>query len=138
MDSVPPKGASNKFNQTQHTTTVLIVDDNEDNLLLLSYALDELGYSIIQGSCGEEAIELAAQCRPDLILLDILLPDMNGTTVIRHLRHQRGLKNIPIIAVTALARPVEKSKIIAAGFTAYLSKPYMLDELQALVTHYAG
>lgn len=116
--------------------TVLIIDDNDDNLLLLSYALEELGCSTVQGSSGRDAIELAATHTPDLILLDILLPDMNGMTVIKHLRRHAALRRIPIIAVTALARAAERSEITAAGFTAYISKPYMLDELYSLVGRY--
>ena len=135
MDSVPPSKAGDQSNQSQQTT-ILVVDDNEDNLLLLSYVLEESGYLAVQGSCGEEAIDLAAQCKPDLILLDILLPDMNGMIVIRHLRKQRALRNVPIIAVTALARPTEQANIIAAGFTDYIAKPYMLDDIQALIARY--
>lgn len=116
--------------------TILIIDDNDDNLLLLSYALEEIGCSTVQGSSGSDAIELAATHTPDLILLDILLPDMNGMTVIRHLRRHAALRHVPIIAVTALARAVERSKITAAGFTAYIAKPYMLDELYSLVGRY--
>lgn len=116
--------------------TILIVDDNDDNLLLLSYALEELGCSTIQGSSGSDAIELATTHTPDLILLDILLPDMNGMTVIEHLRRHAALRHAPIIAVTALARAAERSKIIAAGFTAYIAKPYMLDELYSLIGRY--
>lgn len=125
-------------NESLHSKrpTILIVDDNDDNLLLLSYAFEDLGYSTIQGSCGSDAIELAAIHTPDLILLDILLPDMNGMAVIRHLRRRSELRHVPIIAVTALARAVERSKIIAAGFTAYIAKPYMLDELYALIGRY--
>ena len=116
--------------------TILVIDDNDDNLLLLSYALEDMGYFIVKGSCGGDAIDLAAKHAPDLILLDILLPDMNGMTVIGHLRRQPGMQTVPIIAVTALARTVERAKIIAAGFTAYISKPYMLEELYALISRY--
>lgn len=122
--------------QSSNRPNILIVDDNDDNLTLLSYALEELGYSAVQGACGSDAIELAAKHSPDLVLLDILLPDMNGMTVLKHLRKQPKMRRVPIIAVTALARATERSKIIAAGFTAYISKPYMLDELQALIHQY--
>lgn len=118
--------------------TILIIDDNYDNLLLLGYALEEIDYRIIKGSSGSEALKLAATHMPDLILLDVLLPDMNGTAVLKHLRQQPELKHTPIVAITALARIVDRSNIIAAGFTAYLSKPYMLDELYTLVSQYVG
>ena len=138
MDSVSTDKANEWLGAptSSRRATVLIVDDNDDNLLLLSYALEEIGYATIQGSCGSDAIELATRHVPDLVLLDILLPDMNGMTVIRHLRRRPQMRQVPIIAVTALARPSERSKIIAAGFTAYISKPYMLDELYALISSY--
>ena len=136
MDSADPNEISDRTNASLKRFTVLIVDDNDDNLLLLSYALEDMGYSVVKASCGGDAIELAAQYTPDLVLLDILLPDMNGMTVIGHLRQQPGMQTVPIIAVTALARTVERSKIIAAGFTAYISKPYMLEELYALISRY--
>ncbi|MEO0348447.1 MAG: response regulator [Cyanobacteria bacterium P01_A01_bin.15] len=115
---------------------ILIVDDDDDNLLLLSYALEDLGYFTVQGRSGQEAIDLATRHAPNLILLDVLLPDMNGTVVIRHIRKRLKMRHTPIIAVTALARPVDQAKILAAGFTEYLSKPYMLDELGAAVERY--
>lgn len=116
--------------------TVLIVDDHGDSLLLLSYIFEDLGYSTIQGSSGREAIDLTAKHQPDLILLDILLPDMNGLTVIRHLRKLPGMQRTPIIAVTALVSKLDRSKIIAAGFTEYLSKPYMIDDVADVVNQY--
>ncbi|MGD1857809.1 MAG: response regulator [Leptolyngbyaceae cyanobacterium] len=115
---------------------ILIVDDDEDNLLLLSYALEDMGYSTIQGSCGSDAIDLAAEHSPALIFLDVLLPDMNGMTVVRHLRRYSATRYTPIVAVTALARDVERKKIIASGFTAYIAKPYMLDELYRIAKRY--
>lgn len=138
MDSETPNQKNDRPGNSSSscTSTILIIDDNVDNLLLLSYALEDLGHSTVQGSCGRDAIELAAKHRPDLILLDIILPDMNGMTVISHLRKQPKMKRIPIIAVTALARPVEQSRIIKAGFTSYIAKPYMLDELYKLIDRY--
>ncbi|MBE9069801.1 response regulator [Leptolyngbya cf. ectocarpi LEGE 11479] len=121
---------------SKNSPTVLIVDDHDDNLLLLNYIFEDLGYATIQGSSGKDAINLTAKHRPDLVLLDILLPDMNGMTVIRHLRRIPGMQNTAIIAVTALAGKLDRSKIIAAGFTEYLSKPYMIDELAAVVHRY--
>ena len=140
MDSA----ASNESDDGTNTSspskqpTILIVDDHDDNLLLLRYALEDLGCSIVQASCGSDALELAAQHSFDLILLDILLPDISGMTVVSHLRHRLGMQKVPIIAVTALARATEKSDIIAAGFTAYLSKPYMIDELYTLIKRYTS
>lgn len=129
---------SNKADNLLHSQQplILIIDDNDDNLLLLYYVLEDLGYRTVKGASGKEAIELAAKHTPDLVLLDIRLPDMNGITVIGHLRRQPKMRHVPIIAVTALARTVEKSKIIAAGFNAYIAKPYMIEELCALISRY--
>ena len=139
MKSPPLDKAANQVSDANsRQTTTLIVDDNDDNLVLLSYALEELGYSTVQASCGADAIELATSHTPDLILLDVLLPDISGLAVVKHLRRQPSTRRVPIIAVTALARPVERSKIIAAGFTAYIAKPYMLDELYVLIRRYLG
>lgn len=121
---------------SKSSPTVLVIDDHDDNLLLLDYIFEDLGYATIQGSSGKDAIDLTAKHRPDLILLDILLPDMNGMTVIHHLRRLPGMRSIPIIAVTALASKLDRAKIIAAGFTEYLSKPYMIDELATIVNQY--
>ena len=137
MSLLPSDKADDRSNNPfTGQANILVIDDNDDNLVLLSYALEELGYFAVQGSCGSDAIELAARYFPDLVLLDILLPDMNGMTVIKHLRKQPQMRDVPIIAVTALARAAERSKIIAAGFTDYIAKPYMLDELYALIQRY--
>ncbi len=114
--------------------SILIVDDDEDNLLMLQYALEEMGYSIVQARSGREAMALASSCLPKLILLDIRLPDINGIAVIKHLKRQPETQAIPIIAVTALASTVDRARILAAGFADYLSKPYMLDELAELIS----
>lgn len=116
---------------------VLAVDDNEDNLLLVSLAVEQfLNCSLIGASDGETAISLAQLYRPDLILLDIVLPDLNGFEVIDRLKQYWQTKTIPIVAVTALAREEECDRILAAGCDGYLSKPYMLDDLEKVIYRY--
>lgn len=115
---------------------ILAVDDDEDNLLLLTEVIEPLTSSFITASCGQMALLLAESCQPDLILLDVMLPDFNGIEVVRRLRHNPQTRKIPVIAVTALARAEDRERISQAGFNDYISKPYMLDDLEALIDHY--
>ncbi len=116
---------------------VLAVDDNEDNLLLVSLAVEQfLNCSLIGASDGETAISLAQLYRPDLILLDIVLPDLNGFEVIDRLKQHWQTKTIPIVAVTGLAKEEDCDRILAAGCDGYLSKPYMLDDLEKVIYRY--
>lgn len=116
---------------------ILAVDDNEDNLLLVSLAVEQLlNCSSIAASDGETALSLAQRYRPDLILLDIVLPDLNGVEVIERLKQDWQTKTIPIVAVTALAKEEDCDLILAAGCDGYLSKPYMLDDLEKVIYRY--
>jgi two-component system cell cycle response regulator DivK len=102
---------------------VLIVDDNEKNLRL---ARDVLGFSdlrTLEASTGGEAIRLAGEHRPDVVLLDIRLPDMDGTAVVEALRTQPGTATIPLVALTSFAMLGDRERFLAAGFDGYLEKP---------------
>lgn len=122
--------------QPQAGPTIFVIDDYEDSLLLVSYALEALTYKVVQGRSGSEAIELATRYEPDLILLDILLPDMDGTAVINHLHKHLGLQHIPVIAVTGLDEATDGPRLLEAGFAACLYKPYSLRDLHTLVSEY--
>lgn len=115
---------------------ILAVDDNEDNLLLLAYALEPLGCGLLTATDGRTAICTAQAHHPDLILLDILMPYMDGTEVLTQLKKDAKTKTIPVIAVTALARIEDRERLLRAGFNDYLSKPYMIEDIEALVRHY--
>lgn len=115
---------------------VLAVDDNEDNLVLISFTLDLIGCNFITAKNGETTIKLAQTHQPDLILLDIMLPDINGIEIITRLRENSQTKDIPVIAVTALARPEDRRNILAAGCNDYISKPYVVDDLEAVLRRY--
>src|SRR5205823_11353620 len=95
--------------------TVLIVEDNELNLKLLNDILDYHGYAVFTTRLGEPALELARQHRPDLILLDIQLPDISGMEAARRLKGDEQTRRIPIIAVTAFAMSGDETKILASG-----------------------
>ncbi len=128
---------NNTLSPNASRPVILVVDDNEDNLLLVSLAVEQfLNCSPIVAADGETAISLAQLYRPDIILLDIVLPDLNGFEVIDRLKQHWQTKTIPVVAVTALAREEECDRILAAGCDGYLSKPYMLDDLEKVIYRY--
>jgi two-component system cell cycle response regulator DivK len=116
--------------------TVLIVEDNELNLKLLNDILEYHGYTVFTIRLGEPALELARQHRPDLILMDIQLPDISGMEATRRLKANEQTRAIPIIAVTAFAMSGDEAKILASGCDAYVSKPFNVVEFLKLVEHW--
>jgi len=118
---------------TAKQTRILAVDDNEDSLLLLSEVLNVFDCSLLTATSGQVALIIAQAYNPDLILLDVMLPDLNGVEVVLHLKHNPITENIPVIAVTALAREEDRDRLLAAGCSDYISKPYMIEELEAIV-----
>ena len=102
---------------------VLIVDDNEKNLKLARDVLRAAGLRTLEASRGDEAISVATDHRPDVILLDLRLPDMNGTEVARELRSGRGTGEIPVVALSASAYAWSTDRLLAAGFDGFLQKP---------------
>jgi len=115
---------------------VLAVDDNEDNLVLIGFTLELIGCAFITADTGETAIALAQRYLPDLILLDIMLPDINGIEIVTRLREDTRTKKIPIIAVTALARAEDRTNILGAGCNDYITKPYVVDDLELILRRY--
>jgi signal transduction histidine kinase len=113
-----------------HTSPlVLLAEDNEININTLSSYLTAKGYRIILAQNGHEAISLNQTYHPDLILMDIQMPEMDGIVAIEHIRQHSQPKNIPIIALTALAMDGDREKCLAVGANRYLSKPFKLQEL---------
>ena len=102
---------------------VLIVEDNELNMKLFNDLLEQSGYQTIQTRSGVEAVELIRTRRPDLVLMDIQLPEVSGLQVIEWVKDDPALRHIPIIAVTAFAMKGDEEKILQSGCEAYLSKP---------------
>ncbi len=113
--------------------SILVVDDNELNLKLAQKILAISGYEVIGAARGEQAIEMACARRPDLILLDIRLPDIDGLEVLRRLRSLPETKAIPIVAMTAQALPEEVDRFVAAGCDGYIQKPISLQSFRAEV-----
>ena len=117
--------------------TVLIVEDNELNLKLLNDVLEYHGYTVFTTRLGEPALELARQHSPDLILMDIQLPDISGMEATRRLKADEQTRTIPIIAVTAFAMSGDEAKVLASGCDAYVSKPFNVVEFLRLVERWA-
>ena len=115
---------------------ILAVDDDEDNLVLLTEVLGPLNCLVMTATHGQTALRLAQAYQPNLILLDIMLPDLNGIEVVYRLKQNQETAKIPVIAVTALARLEDRDRLILAGCNDYISKPYILEDLEALIRHY--
>ena len=115
---------------------ILIIEDNEQNLYLATFILEKYGYEVFAARDGQEGIDVAASVRPDLILLDIQLPVMDGYTVARQLRTNAELSQIPIVAVTSYAMTGDREKTIEAGCNGYIEKPINPDTfLQQVEKH---
>jgi CheY-like chemotaxis protein len=117
---------------------VLVVDDNEDNLSLLAFLVEQLDCTILTAVDGQAALDLARGYQPVLILLDMMLPDIDGIEVLSRLRQNSLTATIPVIAVTAMARSQDRERILSAGCDEYVTKPFNVDEIEALLLRYLG
>ncbi|MAU41607.1 MAG: two-component system response regulator [Kordiimonas sp.] len=120
------------------TKTVLIVEDNELNMKLFSDLLEAHGYQTIKTKEGMQALELAREHRPDLILMDIQLPEVSGLEVTKWIKQDEQLKAIPVIAVTAFAMKGDEEKIRKGGCEAYIAKPISVSNFIETVKQFAG
>jgi CheY-like chemotaxis protein len=112
---------------------ILVIEDNEQNLYLIRYILEDSGYEVYSAQDGKKGIETAVALLPDLILLDIQLPTMDGYAVARQLRQNPDLADTPIIAVTSYAMPGDREKAIGAGCSGYIEKPIDPDTFSSQV-----
>jgi two-component system, cell cycle response regulator DivK len=115
---------------------ILIIEDNQQNLYLTTFILQKHGHEIVQARNGEQGIALAVQTRPDLVLLDIQLPGMDGYTVAEELRKDPASASIPIIAVTSYAMAGDRERILEAGCTDYIEKPINPDTFHAEIAQH--
>ena len=113
---------------------ILVVEDNRDNMMLISDLLQTLEYVVIQAGDGKTGVALAEAEQPDLILMDLSLPVMDGWTATRHIKSNPALEHIPIIALTAHAMVGDRERALAAGCDDYLAKPIDLSLLTVKIT----
>lgn len=103
--------------------TIVLIEDNERNRYLTTFLLQKYGYQVFEAVDGRSGIEMVRQLKPDLILLDIQLPGMDGYTIAHELTQDQELQYIPIIAVTSYAMVGDRERIMAAGCVGYIEKP---------------
>ena len=112
---------------------ILIVEDNEKNMKLVRDVLQAKGYATAEAGSAEDGLKLAREKKPDLILMDIQLPGMNGIDALKHLRTEDATRGIPVIAVSASVMQQDKNLVTDAGFDAFVEKPINLKEFLAAV-----
>ena len=118
--------------------TVLIVEDSELNMRLFNDLLEAFGYRTVKTRDGRQALPLAREHKPDLILMDIQLPEISGLDLTERLKKDPALKSIPVVAVTAFAMRGDEQKILAAGCDAYLSKPISVTTFLETIRRFIG
>ena len=118
--------------------TVMIVEDNELNMKLFNDLLESRGYATIQTRNGFEALDLARAHHPDLILMDIQLPEVSGLEVTKWLKEDEALADIPVIAVTAFAMKGDEERILQGGCEGYISKPISVSHFLETIERYIG
>ena len=111
----------------------LVVEDFEDSRFMMRQLLEMAGYRVVEATDGEEAIKLAVAKRPELILMDLSLPKLDGLAATRRIRQHRGLGQVPIVAVSAHDSPGTRTEALAAGCDEYVTKPIDFDQLNSLL-----
>jgi len=117
-------------------STILIIEDNEKNMKLVRDILQYGGHVTLETPSGHEGVRLARQHRPDLVLMDIQLPDIDGIEALRQIRTDPALDAMPVVAVSASVMPEDLRLIAAAGFDAYVTKPIALKDFKATVRRF--
>jgi two-component system cell cycle response regulator DivK len=115
---------------------ILVVEDNERNMKLFCDVLQASGYRTLEATTGERAVELALEHVPDLVLMDIQLPDIDGVEAFDRLRADDRFASVPVLALTAQAMEGDRERFLAAGFDGYLSKPVDIGEFVTTVNRY--
>src|SRR5436190_24305977 len=114
--------------------TILLVEDSDDARYFMRIELEHCGYRVIEATDGERAVELALQEHPDIILMDLSLPFVDGLEATKQIRQQQVPKKVPIIAITAHQEPRFRQGAAASGFDAYVTKPVDMNFLSELIT----
>lgn len=118
--------------------TILLVEDTEDNRFMMRRLLEMSGYAVVEATNGEEAVQLAQSERPELILMDLSLPVIDGLAATRAIRKLDGLKETPIVAVSAHDTSDFQSEALAAGCNSYITKPIDFSQLETLIARLLG
>jgi two-component system, cell cycle response regulator DivK len=118
-------------------SVILIVEDNEKNMKLVRDVLQFKGYETIEAVTGGDGVRLARERKPDVILMDIQLPDIDGITALGQIREHADMQRIPIIAVSASVMPDDQQRIVASGFDAYVTKPINVKDFLGVVEKFA-
>jgi len=124
-------GAAMKYAQPQ--ATILLVEDFDDTRLIMKLWLMKQGYHVVEAENGEDAVTLAEQLHPDLIIMDMMMPGLNGLDATRRIREYQSLRKTPIVAVSAYGANEYRARAIAAGCDEYVSTPFEPDALGALI-----
>ena len=119
-------------------TKILYVEDNEDNVYMLSRRLKRKGFDIVVAVDGEQGVEMASTEKPDLILMDLSLPKMDGWTATKHIKNNDELKSIPIIALSAHAMEEHKQRALDSGCNDYDTKPVDINRLLSKISEQLG
>jgi two-component system cell cycle response regulator DivK len=115
---------------------ILIIEDNESNLYLTRFILEKNCYQVIEAREGIQGVELATKEKPDLVLMDIQLPDINGLEAVRRIRASKTAHEIPIVAISSYAMVGDREKALAAGCTGYIEKPINPDTFMAEIAKF--
>jgi two-component system, cell cycle response regulator DivK len=115
---------------------ILVVEDNERNMKLFCDLLQATGFRTLEATTGERAVEVALEHRPDLVLMDIQLPGIDGVEALRRLRTDGDFAAVPVLALTAQAMEGDRERFLSAGFDGYLSKPVDVTDFVATVRRY--
>jgi two-component system cell cycle response regulator DivK len=115
---------------------ILIAEDNEANLALVEYLLRAAGHRTVAAIDGLEAVRLAREIQPDLVICDLQMPEVDGYSVLAQLREDPTLQEMPVIALTAFSRRIDRTTVLVAGFDGYLSKPIDPEEFIKQVEEY--
>jgi two-component system cell cycle response regulator DivK len=114
-------------------STILIIEDNAKNMKLVRDVLQHHGHVTLEAETGEAGLALALERRPDLVLMDIQLPDIDGATVLARIREDRSLDAMPVLAVSASVMPDEQQRIVRSGFDGFIAKPISIKPFLAAV-----
>jgi len=122
----------------EHLKTILVVDDYEDLRRTTHLALETLGYRVVEASNGEEAVEVAQAELPDLILMDLSMPHLDGFAAIHRIRRLLGLRDVPVVAFSAHSAKDVRDDALAAGYCEFVMKPASLETLKSTIERCLG